>query len=128
MIAIAAKGVITAVIEGFAAYACSVYTPPGYGDISRSSPASPSSPRRKWLQAGSSYRLEASWTRVRARRVNGVRIWIRHISCANDPKSLLLGGVKVGRLFALRDIASHRDHVVAMYRACATTACLEISM
>jgi len=47
MIAIAAKGVITAVIEGFAAYACSVYTPPGYGDISRSSPASPSSPRRK---------------------------------------------------------------------------------
>lgn len=44
---IVAKSVITAVIEGFAAYACSVHMPPGYDDTSPSSPGSPSSPRRK---------------------------------------------------------------------------------
>jgi hypothetical protein len=39
---IVAKSVVTAVIEGFAAYACSIHMPPGYGDSSgqefRSSP------------------------------------------------------------------------------------------
>jgi hypothetical protein len=36
MMAIVAKGVITAVIDGFAAYACSVYMPPNYGENSPS--------------------------------------------------------------------------------------------
>jgi hypothetical protein len=43
---IVAKSVIAAVIEGFAAYACSVRMPRGDGDISASSRRSPSSPRR----------------------------------------------------------------------------------
>jgi hypothetical protein len=47
MMAIVAKGVITAVIDGFAAYACSVYMPPNYGDTSSFRPGFPSSSHRK---------------------------------------------------------------------------------
>jgi hypothetical protein len=60
-----------------------------------------------------------SWPRVRARRVNGVGAWIQDRSCATHSKSPLLGGVKVGRLFALRDIANHRDHGAARCTGCA---------
>jgi hypothetical protein len=42
-----AKGVITAVIDGLAAYACSVYVPPNYGDTSSSSRGFSSSSHRK---------------------------------------------------------------------------------
>jgi len=47
MMATVAKGVLTAVIEGFAAYASSVHTPVGYGDPLPSGLESPSSPRRR---------------------------------------------------------------------------------
>ena len=47
MMAIVAKAVITAVIEGFAACACSIHMPVGYGDTSPSSQEFSSPPRWK---------------------------------------------------------------------------------
>jgi hypothetical protein len=79
---------------------------------------SASSPRSRHHRAGSDCRPVVLVGpnhpgRTCACWVNGVRVWIWHIQCATDLKSPFWGGVKVGRLFALRDTAGHRDHMVA---------------